>query len=364
MGNIETCRTEVRGGHVDTCDHCGHKVPSYSSCCDRHCPKCQALRQAKWIAGRKLRILPTNYFHLVFTLPAELRPLALCNRKAVFDMLFAAAGDTLLELGRDPKHLGGLLGVTAVLHTWTRKLDFHPHLHCVVTGGGLDANGDRWVGAKPGFLFPVRVLSRLFRGKCLAALERAYNKGILTFAGGCAGLADADRFADLKDTLYRKEWVVYSKPPFGGPEAVFDYLGRYTHRVAISNQRLIAMDARGITFHTKDGEAATLAPDEFVRRFLMHTLPKGFTKIRHFGLLAPSNVGTKLSRARELIDADRPTHARQREDELDGTWLDQMLALTGEDLSVCPRCKKGKMIRTRIEPGTTFHEHAARRDTS
>lgn len=364
MGNIETCRTEVRGGHMDTCDHCGHKVPSYNSCCDRHCPKCQALRQARWIEGRKERILPTNYFHLVFTLPAELRSLALCNRKMVFDMLFAAASGTLLELGRDKKHLGGLLGVTAVLHTWTRQLDFHPHLHCVVTGGGLDEEGDRWVGTKPDFLFPVRVLSRLFRGKFLAALERAYDKGALEFAGGCADLADTDRFAALKDALYRKEWVVYSKPPFGGPGAVFEYLGRYTHRVAISNQRLITSDDRGVTFHTKDDKTVTLTQGEFTRRFLMHTLPKGFTKIRHFGLLAAGNVNTKLVRARELLDAETPTSVRESGDKLGDTWLDQMLALTGEDLSVCPRCGIGKMIRTRIEPGMTFPDYAARRNTS
>ena len=317
MGNIETCRTEVRGG----------KVPSYSSCCDRHCPKCQALRQARWIDGR-------------------------------------AASGTLLELGRDEQHLGGLLGVTAVLHTWTRELDFHPHLHCVVTGGGLDGDGERWVDSRPDFLFPVRVLSRLFRGKFLAALERAYDKGVLEFAGGCADLAGADRFATLKDALYRKEWVVYAKPPFGGPGAVFEYLGRYTHRVAISNQRLISMDDRGVTFHTKDGRTATLAPDEFIRRFLMHTLPRGFTKIRHFGLLAASNVNTKLARARELLDAERPASPSEGEDELVGTWLDQMLALTGEDLSVCPRCGIGRMIRSRIRPGTTFAEHAEGSDTS
>ena len=364
MGNIETCRTEVRGGHVDTCDHCGHETPSYNSCSDRHCPKCQALSQAKWIAGRKERILPTGYFHLVFTLPAELRSLALCNRKVVFDILFASAAETLLELGCDEKHLGGLLGVTSVLHTWTRKLDFHPHVHCVVTGGGLDAEGNRWVGSRPDFLFPVRVLSRLFRGKFLHALSRAHARGILEFAGGCARLGAPDRFADLKSRLYRKEWVVYAKRPFGGPGAVFEYLGRYTHRVAISNQRLIASDDRGVTFATKDGRTATLAPTEFIRRFLMHVLPKGFTKIRHFGLLAPCNVNTRLVRARELLGAERPEDARSLESskELTDTLLERIVA-EHEAPATCPHCGIGKMVRSRVPPGA-LPGLVTRRDTS
>lgn len=365
MGNIETCRTAVRGGHVDTCDHCGHEVPSYNSCCDRHCPKCQALSQAKWIEGRKKRILPTHYFHLVFTLPAELRSLALCNRKAVFDILFASAAETVLELGRDPRHLGGLLGVTAVLHTWTRQLDFHPHLHCVVTGGGLDVDGGRWATAKPDFLFPVRVLSRLFRGKFLAALERAYAKGTLEFAGGCADLGVPDCFAHLKDALYRKEWVVYAKPPFGGPGAVFEYLGRYTHRVAISNQRLISIDDRSVTFHTRGGKTATLAPDEFIRRFLMHVLPRGYTKIRHFGLLAAGNVNTKLVRARELLETMHPLVARSLEAAAaDADARLERIVAERETPTTCPCCGSGTMIRSRVPPGAIMAERITRRDTS
>ena len=362
MGNIETCRTEVRGGHVDTCDRCGHEAPSYNSCSDRHCPKCQALGQAKWIEGRRARILPTRYFHLVFTLPAELRSLAMCNRKPVFDTLFAAAAETVLELGRDKRHLGGLPGVTAVLHTWTRKLDFHPHVHCVVTGGGLDVDRDRWVASKPDFLFPVRVLSRLFRGKFLHALSRAHARGVLEFAGGCADLADHERFAALKDTLYRKEWVVYAKPPFGGPAAVFEYLGRYTHRVAISNQRLVACDDRGVTFHTRDGKTATLAPHEFIRRFLMHVLPGGFTKIRHFGLLAPGNVNNRLERAKQLLEAEHPEAARA----LEATVADadarlEKIVAERETPATCPRCGRGRMVRSRIPRGAL---PATRRDTS
>jgi len=364
MGNIETCRTEIRGGHVDTCDHCGHAVPAYNSCGDRHCPKCQALRQARWIAGRKERILPTHYFHLVFTLPAELRSLSLCNRTVVFDMLFAAAAETLLELGRDPGHIGGVLGVTAVLHTWTRKLDFHPHVHCVVTGGGLDDVGDRWVDSRPGFLFPVRVLSRLFRGKFLHALARAHARGELAFAGGCAGLGDRAAFSSLKDELYRKEWVVYAKRPFGGPGAVFEYLGRYTHRVAISNQRLIATDDRGVTFHTKDGKNATLEHREFIRRFLMHTLPNGFTKIRHFGLLAAGNVGSKLVRARELLEDANPETAATLESNknLADARIEQLLAECETPIA-CPCCGIGRMLRSRV-PAGALPGLASRRDSS
>jgi hypothetical protein len=366
MANIETCRTEILGGHVDTCDHCGHKAPSYNSCSDRHCPKCQALRQAKWIAGRKERILPTNYFHLVFTLPAELRSIALCNRKAVFDMLFAAASETLLELGRDEKQLGATLGITAVLHTWTRKLDFHPHLHCVVTGGGLHVDGNRWMASKPDFLFPVRVLSKLFRGKFLHALSRAHDRGELEFAGGCAALGGTNRFAAVKDKLYRKDWVVYSKRPFGGPEAVFEYLGRYTHRVAISNQRLIAMDTRGVTFFTKDGKTETLAPTEFIRRFLMHVLPGRYTKIRHFGLLAASNVNTKLKRSEKLLEEKN----RDSKDPLGSgkklaaeTWLEQWLA-ENQSPATCPHCGIGPMVRSYIHPGARLPQTAKRGDTS
>jgi hypothetical protein len=347
-------------------DHCGHKVPSYNSCSDRHCPKCQALRQAKWIAQRKERLLPTHYFHLVFTLPAELRSLAMCNRKAVFDMLFHAAAETLLELGDDEKHLGGLLGITAVLHTWTRKLEFHPHVHCVVTGGGLDVDGDRWTSSKPDFLFPVRVLSRLFRGKFLHALSRAHTRENLVFKGGCAKLEDPQQFAALKSKLYGKEWVVYAKPPFGGPEAVFEYLGRYTHRVAISNQRLISMDLTGITFFTKDGGTATLEPTEFIRRFLMHVLPGGYTKIRHFGLLSSCNVNTKLQRAKKLLGSDRDdeSESTNSDETSSGSWLEQLLPLDDKPPSVCPCCGIGKMRRHHIKPAFYALSGAHRRDTS
>lgn len=365
IGNIETCRTEIRGGHVDKCDHCGHKVPSYNSCSDRHCPKCQALNQAKWIIGRKERILPTGYFHLVFTLPAQLRSLAICNRKLVFNMLFSCAAETLQELGRDEKYLGGTLGITAVLHTWTRKLDFHPHIHCVVTGGGLDVEGDRWVSSKPAFLFPVRVLSKLFRGKFLHALSRANARGELEFAGGCANLKDSENFVALKDKLYNKDWVVYAKQPFGGPGAVFEYLGRYTHRVAISNQRLIGMNDQGITFFTKNGKTDTLSANEFIRRFLMHVLPGRYTKIRHFGLLAAGNVNTKLQRARELLEVENPKQKNDLETSknLADTLLEKLMEQS-QSPSTCPHCGIGRIIRFHIEPGISFGNTAKKMDTS
>jgi predicted Zn-ribbon and HTH transcriptional regulator len=363
MAHILACRTEVLGGHLETCDQCGYQEQSYNSCGDRHCPKCQALVQSQWIEKRKERTLPTHYFHLVFTLPDQLRSLALCNRKVIFKMLFAAAAETLLELGRDPRHLGGLLGITAVLHTWTRQLDFHPHVHCIVTGGGLDEEGGRWARAKPDFLFPVKVLSSLFRGKFLAALHRAHERGQLEFAGGCADLAVGDNFTKLKDQLYRKDWVVYAKRPFGGPEHVFEYLGRYTHRVAISNYRLLAMDNDGVTFATKDGQTATLAPTEFIRRFLMHVLPKDFVKIRHYGLKAASNVNTKLKRAKEILEAELGTQV-EGGDDLGDSWIEQMQVLTGVDLSVCPRCGTGRMIRSRIEHSSASRIPAEPQDTS
>jgi hypothetical protein len=368
MRDIETCRTAVLGGHLDVCDTCGVVRVSYNSCRNRHCPKCQSLRQAKWIAQRLERVLPTQHFHVVFTIPQELKPLALRNRAGFFSMLFDAASSTLLELGHDPKRVGGLLGITAVLHTWTRSLDFHPHVHCIVTGGGLSADGTQWLPVGRGrFLFPVKVMRRLFRGKLLAALALAQDRGQLKFDGSCAHLADPLAFAKLKDELYGKDWVVYCKPPFGGAEQVFKYLGRYTHRVGISNQRLIDINERGVTFFTKDGATATLAPDEFIRRFLLHVLPHRFVKIRHFGLLAPGNVNTKLQAARRglepLPDLDAPpagistltdlVASADRTDEPPPapSWRDLFLRLTGIDLARCKACGRGTLIRLSLPRG-------------
>jgi hypothetical protein len=335
MRAIEVCRTAVLGGHLDVCPSCDYQRPSYNSCRNRHCPKCQALPQARWIDARLERILPTQYFHVVFTLPAELRLLALRNRVAIFDLLFAAASRTLLDLGADPDRIGGQLGVTTVLHTWTRELAFHPHLHCIVTGGGLAPSGERWISARKKYLFPVTVMANLFRGKFLDGLRRLYRDGRLDLDGHCRHLAHPAAFARLLDTLYRTAWVVYSKPPFAGPEHVYRYLGRYTHRVGISNHRLQAIDDRGVRFATKGDRTITLDPHEFIRRFLLHVLPPRFVKIRHFGLHASANATTKLHHARALIavaSVPAPATTTTR------TWQELLVALTAVDPSLCPIC--------------------------
>jgi len=330
---IKRCRTADLGGHVDVCDACGHSEISYNSCRNRHCPKCQSLAQARWLERRMQRILPTHAFHVVFTLPSQLRPLALANRTLLFDLLFACAAETLLALGRDPRWLGAELGITSVLHTWTRELLFHPHVHCIVTGGGLSPDGQRWIGTRKNFLFPVRVLGALFRGKFLARLRQAHARGDLC-------LPAPTQFEHLCNQLQRKRWIVYAKPPFGGPQHVFRYLGRYTHRVGLSNRRLVSFDSRGVTFRTRGSNTVTLAPDEFLRRFLLHVLPKRFVKIRHHGLMAASNVSTRLEMARHLLDqpSATPMHAVQDFREL-------LLALTGVDLKCCPRCLVGSITR-------------------
>ncbi len=351
MRAIATCRTAVLGGHLDVCDHCGHTRPAYNSCRNRHCPKCQALRAARWLDQRLARLLPTPYFHVVFTLPAELRRLVLHNRRRLFALLFQAAAQTLLTLGRDPARLGACLGLTAVLHTWTRTLLFHPHLHCLVTGGGLAPDGTRWIPSHRRCLFPVRVLSRLFRGKFLAALSRAYTAGALDLTGACADLADRRAFARFKAQLYRTEWVVYAKRPFAGPTQVFRYLGRYTHRVGLANQRLQAISPDAVRFATKDGQSVTLSPPEFIRRFLLHVLPAGFVKIRHYGLFAPARATTALEQARQaLAAAARPHCAATPPTAAPPTWQALFLRLTGVDLTRCPRCPYGTMIRHLLDP--------------
>lgn len=367
MRAIESCRTSVLGGHLDMCTACGHSTPAYNSCRDRHCPKCQSLSQAKWIAERMQRMLPTHSFHVVFTLPEQLRPLALANRERLFDMLFSSASSTLLELAKTPKWLGAQPGITAVLHTWTRELQFHPHVHCIVTGGGLSFDQKRWVATRPDFLFPVKVLSRLFRGAFLDALNAAYKSGELNFAGGCASLADSAVFIELKDRLYRQEWVVYSKPPFGAPNQVFKYLGRYTHRVGISNQRLLSFDESGVRFLTKDGRTITVQPQEFIRRFLLHVLPKHFVKIRHYGLFAASNATTKLAVAKGLLAENPSAQTTQSSPASPSSaqtiqtsdakipppapdWREAFRRLTGIDLSRCPICGSAEVVRRPLPP--------------
>jgi len=352
MRAIETCRTPARGGHLDVCDTCGYARPAYNSCRNRHCLKCEALREARWIEARMARLLPSHYFHVVFTLPAELRPLVLRNRRRCFALLFRAASRSLLTLGLDPRRLGARLGVTAVLHTWTRDLQFHPHLHCLVTGGRLAADGTCWIRARRHHLLPVRVLSRLFRGKVLAALTREVATGRLDLADG--DRTDPRAFARLKHHLYRQDWVVYAKRPFAGAPQLFRYLGRYTHRVGLANHRLLAVDDTAVRFATKHGRSVRLPPAEFIRRFLLHVLAARFVKIRHFGLFAPGRAAAAhRDRARRLLGA--PPLAAPHED-----WRTLLRRLTGIDLTRCPRCQHDTMIATPLAPQPPFaHERAA-----
>lgn len=350
---IVACRTSALGGHVEVCDSCDHIEVSYNSCRNRHCPKCQWQNQLEWIEQRKARILPTSYYHVVFTLPSELRALALRNRETVYDLLFQCASQSLLELGRDPKWLGARIGVTAVLHTWSRDLSYHPHLHCIVTGGGLTLDGERWVDGREGYLVPVKVLAALFRGKMLAALQGAYARGELCLDGCASELADPTVFARLRDTLYGMAWVVYIKRPFAGAEQVYTYLGRYTHRVGIANSRLLHFDGQRVTFRTKQKKTVTLPVEEFLRRFVQHVLPKGFVKIRHYGLLAPGHATTTLETARRLLEAKQvaPEGACASMPPCDGSDHATAAPVRGEaasaaepELKLCPECGAGRMI--------------------
>ena len=314
MSAIEQCRSAALGGHVERCEDCGHSRIAYNSCRNRHCPKCQGTAAQDWLAARAADLLPVGYFHVVFTLPAELAPVAYQNKAVVYDLLFRTAAETLLTIAADPKHLGARIGATAVLHSWGSAMTPHPHVPMIVPGGGISLDETRWVRCKPGFLLPVRVLSRLFRRLFLTALANAHTAGRLRFFGEIAGLCRREALARHLSPLRRKNWFVYAKPPFAGPEAVLAYLARYTHRVAIANSRLVALDERGVTFRYKDyrrnGRARyrtmTLAAGEFIRRFLLHVLPKGFHRIRHYGLLASPSCKANIVRARELIAAPMP----------------------------------------------------------
>lgn len=296
LGDLARCRTAALGGHLYRCQQCAAAVPLYNSCLNRHCATCQGPAQFRWIAGRIKRLLPTDYFHVVFTLPAPLRPLVRRYRRLLFDLLFTTAADTLLAFGRDPKRLGAEIGFTLVLHTWTRDLNFHPHIHAIVTGGGLDVDADRWVSARRDYLFPVHALSRLFRGKFLHALIDLFAAGAFNDSGH-----DPKSFRLLTRHLARQAWNIYAKKPFGGPEQIVTYLGLYTHRVALSNTRLLSVSDALITFRTRGEGSCTIAPHEFIRRFLRHVLPAQFVKMRHYGLLAPANVNTRLRRAAALL---------------------------------------------------------------
>jgi Putative transposase/Transposase zinc-binding domain len=318
MSAIERCRTAALGGHVTRCEDCAHTQIAYNSCRNRHCPKCQGAAARDWLAEREAELLPVPYFHLVFTLPAGIADIAYQNKAAIYDALFKASSETLLTIAADPKHLGARIGITAVLHSWGSAMTHHPHVHMIVPGGGLSANGSKWVAGKPSFFLPVRVLSKLFRRLMLEQLAAAHAASKLQFFGAHAHLAAAAAFAAFLAPLRKTNWFVYAKPPFAGPQAVLAYLARYTHRVAISNRRLVALDANGVTFRYKDYRRSgqeryrtmTLVPGEFIRRFLLHVLPKGFHRIRHYGLLASAARKANIARARELLAAPEPETAR------------------------------------------------------
>jgi hypothetical protein len=311
MSAIERCRTAALGGHVARCEDCTHTVIAYNSCRNRHCPKCQGAAAKEWLLERRADLLPVAYFHVVFTLPAAIADIAYQNKAAIYDILFTASAETMIAIAADPKHLGARIGITAVLHTWGSAMTHHPHVHMIVPGGGISVDGSRWVSCRPNFFLPVQVLSRLFRRLFLAKLRAAHQAGRLKFFGVHAHLDDARAFTAFLAPLRKAEWVVYAKKPFGGPQAVLAYLSRYTHRVAISNRRLISVDENGVTFKWKDyrieGHARyktmTLPPHDFIRRFLIHVLPRGFHRIRHYGLFANASRATNIARARELLAA-------------------------------------------------------------
>ncbi|HMK51627.1 MAG TPA: IS91 family transposase [Thermodesulfobacteriota bacterium] len=353
MRAIEICRTAELGGHRDQCDHCGTIRISYNSCRNRHCPKCQCLEKERWFEAREKDLLSTPYFHVVFTLPEGLRPLALRNQKVIYSLLFKAVSETLTELARDSNHLGAEIGFMAILHTWSQTLIDHPHLHCLVTGGGLSLDGSRWLRSKKGFFLPVKVLSCLFRGKFLDGLKRVHEAGELRFPGQIEELKEASAFKRLLTNLYRQEWVVYCKPPLKRPEKVMDYLGRYTHRVALSNDRLVKLEGNEVTFRWRDSadndkiKLLTLEAFEFIRRFLLHGLPEQFVKIRYYGILSHRNRKGKLLRCKRLLGMLIPEQSKQV---LKETWQDLLTRITGIDLRICPYCGKGKMIQRETLP--------------
>lgn len=309
MSAIETCRTAALGGHLEGCEDCGHRRVAYNSCRNRHCPKCQGAAAREWLAARQADLLPVGYFHVVFTLPAEVADIAFHNKAVVYDLLFKAASETMMTIAADARHLGARIGITAVLHTWGSAMMHHPHIHMIVPGGGISLDGTRWVSSRPAFLLPVRVLGALFRRLFLTRLLELHAAGRLQFFGGRSDLNDRRSFIRHLVPIRKKKWVVYAKPPFSGPQAVLAYLSRYTHRVAISNRRLVSFDEAGVTFRYKDyrrdgtdrHRAMTLHADEFIRRFLVHVLPDGFHRIRHYGLLASAGRKANLARARELL---------------------------------------------------------------
>jgi len=351
MRAIEICRTATLGGHVDQCDQCGFQRNSYNSCRNRNCPKCQCLARAKWLQARMAELLPVTYYHVVFTVPEEVASVAFQNKKVVYTILFRATSETLRTIATDPKHLGAEVGFLAVLHTWGQNLLYHPHIHCVIPGGGLSPDRTRWIPCRDGFFLPVRVLSRLFRGKFLAYLQHAFQAGKLKFYDKLKDLANPSDFSRFIQRNRKSEWVVYAKPPFGGPVQVLDYLGRYTHRIAISNDRLLAFQDGKVTFQWKDYKndnrkrTMTLDAHEFIRRFLIHVLPGRFAKLRYFGFLANRHRTDRVSLCRQLLNAPPTKDDPQLQD-----WKSRHEALTGESLDTCPACQQGHMCVVEILP--------------
>ena len=352
LRNLVACRTAALGGRVEHCDRCDYERIAYNACRNRHCPKCQAAARAEWLEAREADLLPVEYFHVVFTLPKAIADIALQNKKTMYSILLRASADTLLQIAADPKHLGARIGFLSVLHTWGQNLLHHPHVHCVVPGGGLSPDGSRWVACPLSFFLPVKVLSRVFRGKFLDLTRRAFARGGLSFQGKLAHLEDPDRFLAYLKRTYACDWCVYAKPPFGGPNQVLKYLARYTHRVAISNQRLLSLSDGKVRFRYKDyargSRHRTMELDavEFIRRFLLHVLPSGFVRIRHYGLLANASRAVKLPICRALLGFEQ----HDTPDSDNSVDLDQ----AKEDESQCPACKKGRLIRRLLRPDPSF----------
>ena len=342
MGAIEACRTAALGGHVESCDRCGQTRVAYNSCRNRHCPKCQGLARAQWLADRQAELLPVPYFHLVFTMPAPIAVIALQNKAVVYDILFKAAAETVRTIAADPKHLGAEVGMIAVLHSWGQNLCHHPHVHCIVPGGGLSPD-NAWRACRPGFFLSVRVLARLYRRLFLERLQAAFEAGALRFFGDLAGLVQPTAWATHLRPLRRLNWVVFAKRPFGGPQQVLEYLGRYTHRVAIANSRLLDLVDGQVRFRWKDyrhperPKVMSLPVDEFIRRFLQHVVPDGFRRIRHFGFLANAHRRAKLILIRHLLDVAAPTAPKP------AGYRERYALLTGRSLDICPSCG-GRMV--------------------
>jgi len=358
MSAIERCRTAALGGHVAACQDCGHRHIAYNSCRNRHCPKCQGAAAKDWLAARQAELLPVEYYHVVFTLPARIADIAYQNKAEIYTILFKAAAETLITIASDPKHLGAHIGMTAVLHTWGSALTHHPHVHCVVPGGGISLDGERWSSCRPGFFLPVRVLSRLFRRLFLEKLVAAHEDGRLHFFGDLCHLADSQAFDAYHSPLRKIEWVVYAKRPFAGPEAVLAYLSRYTHRVAISNSRLINLDDKKVTFKWKDYRAPNanggreryktmaLPIPEFIRRFLIHVLPSGFHRIRHYGLFANGGRTRNIARARELLAMPAPeVHDTHTADDTEPPALAQPCPCCGGRMIVVETFERGHAPR-------------------